>query len=50
MPNYLRQLKYDCVAVTENCRRVKGTWMCFGGGGYAWCNTGSWNADMLTML
>jgi hypothetical protein len=25
---------YVCTAVTENCRRVKGIWMCFGGGGY----------------
>jgi len=25
---------YICVAVTENCRRAKGIWMCFGGGGY----------------
>jgi hypothetical protein len=25
------------VSVTENCRRVKGIWMCFGGGGYVLC-------------
>jgi len=25
---------YICVTVTENCRREKGIWMCFGGGGY----------------
>jgi len=25
------------VSVTENCRRIKGVWMCFGGGGYVFC-------------
>jgi len=30
---------YIRVAVTENCRRIKGIWMCFGGGGYVWCST-----------
>lgn len=25
------------VSVTENCRRIKGVWMCFGGGGYVLC-------------
>jgi len=28
-----------CITVTENCRRVKGIWMCFGGGGYVWSLT-----------
>ena len=28
---------YICVTVTENCRRVKGVWMCFGGGGCVSC-------------
>ena len=28
-----RRLNRDRFAVTENCRRVKGIWMCFGGGG-----------------
>ena len=25
------------VTVTENCRRVKGIWLCFGGGGQVTC-------------
>jgi hypothetical protein len=26
-------MRISCLEVTENCRRVQGVWLCFGGGG-----------------